>query len=328
MSDAYYRIIYNKKEKKMKRKILLVSALMLIVSISFGQGFQVFVPQNGKFIGKPINLENLTIKSIVQYLGYNSEQVYSYFNTDISDTKIFAIVFKVFTDQIVFVVTNDSDVQLSAESVNHYLSNFDLNKVFDSYKIESTLDKGIKNKSLTSDYLASVLNLENPSPNGTIYASKIGYNLEFKQGVITSYNSSDGLNKWAKLWKEENYELYKSYEDAARKYWGDDLQKIIDEINIQADAFANTPEAFRNEYVKYHKTAEGTINFKMLLVAHYNVPMTLKEFKEINHGRYELTDEFNTPEGYKRTTYKVNKTLYTFSENGTLINSYTSNDGN
>ena len=29
----------------------------------------------------------------------------------------------------------------------------------------------------------------------------------------------------------------------------------------------------------------------MLLVAHYKVPMTLKEFKEVNYGRYELSNE-------------------------------------
>jgi hypothetical protein len=73
----------------------------------------------------------------------------------------------------------------------------------------------------------------------------------------------------------------------------------------------------------YREADKGTINFKMLLVAHYNTPMTLKEFKEVNHGRYELSDEFNSPDGYKRTTYKLNKTLYTFSEKGVLINSFT-----
>jgi hypothetical protein len=61
----------------------------------------------------------------------------------------------------------------------------------------------------------------------------------------------------------------------------------------------------------------------MLLVAHYKVPMTLKEFKEVNYGRYELSNEINTPDGYKRTIYKLNKTLYTFSEKGILINSFT-----
>ena len=60
------------------------------------------------------------------------------------------------------------------------------------------------------------------------------------------------------------------------------------------------------------------------MVAHYNEKINIDEFKKINPGRYELINEFTAENGYKNTTYKVNKTLYTFDENGNLNNSYTS----
>ena len=59
------------------------------------------------------------------------------------------------------------------------------------------------------------------------------------------------------------------------------------------------------------------------MVAHYNEPISLSEFKDINFGRFDLIDEF-TEGNYKRTTYKVNQTYFTFSENGKLENTYTS----
>ena len=61
-----------------------------------------------------------------------------------------------------------------------------------------------------------------------------------------------------------------------------------------------------------------------MLVAHYNEKITLNEFKEINYKRYELVNEFNNVDGYKRTTYKVNDALFTFDEKGKLVNSYIS----
>lgn len=202
----------------MNKNIFLGLVLMLITSISYGK---VFVPQNGSFIEKTINIENKSIRNVVKYLGYNSDQFYTYSNSDAGDTGILLVVFKIFTNQIICIITDESVEKLSAERMEKYLLKFDLKKEFDSYTIESKLNEGIKNKSLTSDFLAKVLNLENPEPNGTLYASSIGYNLEFRQGIIVKFYSSDGLNKWAKQWKVENYELYKSYEDAAKKYWGD-----------------------------------------------------------------------------------------------------------
>lgn len=306
----------------MKIKILII--LLITYGTSFASGWKIFVPKNNSFFAVEIKVEEETMTSVCDYLGYNSDQFYVFTNYDIKDSKIDYIIFKVFTNDIICVLTQDTVNHISKNDVDNYLVNFNLKNEFDSYDIENTLNDGIKNKSLTTKFLAEVLNLDTPEPNGMMYVPSIGYKIEFNQGIIKKFYSSDGLNKWAKGWKINQPELFKSYENAARKYLGDKAIKIINEINTQANAFVKIPEGFQNEYLKYHRSKESTINFKMLLVAHYNEIITLQEFKEINYGRYKLSNEFNTPEGYKRTTYKLNKTLYTFSENGKLVNSYTS----
>jgi len=305
----------------MKTKILITVIFLCISLYNYGK---VFIPQNGGFVEKAINIEIESINNIAKYLGYNTEQFYTYMNFKSNIEDIIAVVFKSFTDEIICIVTNDSIENLSSDRVNKYLSEFDLKKEFNSYQIESTLNDGITNKSLTGDFLADVLKTDVPEPNGTIFTSRIGLKIEFAQGIIKSFSSSDGLNKWARSWKYEQPELFESYEKAAQKYWGNNIEKIINEINIQADAWSNIPNGFQNEYVDFYRTDEGTINFKMLLVSNYNEPITLKEFKEINSGRYQLMDEFNTPEGYKRTTYRLIYTFYTFSQDGKLLSSYMS----
>ena len=100
---------------------------------------------------------------------------------------------------------------------------------------------------------------------------------------------------------------------------------IKNEINIQADAFSRMPLGVQNEYIKFYTNDGGTVNYKILLVAHYKEKINLQKFKIINKGRYELSNEFNDQGNYKRTTYRVNKGLYTFDKNEKLVNSYTSN---
>lgn len=306
----------------MKKKILFLFISILTFNIIHSK---VFIPKDGRFIEKQLVLKKETALNIANSLGYNSEQFYGHFNFKSKNKDIVFVGFKIFTDEIIFVWTKNSINNLKTSSVNEFLSNFDMKKEFDAYRIEGVLEDGIKNKSLTATFLSEIFNLENPGLNGILNATIIGYKIEFKQGIINKFYPSDGLNKWAKQWKFNFPELYNSYRNAAQKYWKDDENKIIEEINIQADAYANTPQGFANEYINSYSTLEGTVNFKMLMVAHYNDSMTLNEFKQVNYGRYILTSEFNNENGYKRTTYKLMKTLYTFSEDGKLVNTYLTN---
>jgi len=308
----------------MKLKLLITIIFFCGIN-SFASGFKTFIPKEDGYVLKEINIEDnkKTINNICNYLGYNSEQYYMYYDYDLKDNAILFVIFKAFTSDIICILTDESINTLSQKNVDSYLVNYDLSKDFNSYDIENKLKDGVKNKSLSKEFLSDVFN--NPiSDNDSFVAVEIGYELHFKNGVLTSYNPSDGLNKWAKSWKNEMPERYRKYYNEASRYQTNETD-ILKELNAQADAFANTPDGVMNEYIKFHTNNSGIVNYKMLLVAHYNQTMNIDEFKLINKGRYELSNEFNDQDNYKRTTYRVNKGLYTFDEKGKLINSYTSN---
>jgi len=305
-------------------KLKLLIAILLFFGIkSYASGFKIFVPKEDGYVPVEIKVEKKSINNICKFLGYNSEEFYTYNDFDLKNSKVFIVIFKSFSDKIICVLTEDTVESIEQKDVDNYLVNFNLKDDFDSYDVESTLEDGVKNKSLSKEFLSEVFN--NPiSDNDSFVAVEIGYELHFKNGVLTSYNPSDGLNKWAKSWKNEMPERYRKYYNEASRYQTNETD-ILKELNAQADAFANTPDGVMNEYIKFHTNNSGIVNYKMLLVAHYNQTMNIDEFKLINKGRYELSNEFNDQDNYKRTTYRVNKGLYTFDEKGKLINSYTSN---
>ncbi len=312
----------------MKIKILII--LLFISTISFASGFKTFVPKGNEYVAVEIKLEKVTMTSICNYLGYNSDQFYVFNNYDITDSKIDYIIFKVFTDDIICVLTEDTVDSITQKDVDKYLVNFNLKEDFGSYDIESTLEDGVKNKSLTKKFLSKIFNQPISSNDNSFIAEKIDYELHFKNGILSNYNTSDGLNKWAKDWKNTMPDRYKKYYLSASLYY-DNKTDIINVINIQADASVHlTLDDLEN--IKFHTNNDGTINYKMLLIAqnfgkHFggSYKINLQEFKFINKGRYKLSNEFNTQDGYKRTTYRVNKGLYTFDENGKLVNTYISN---
>ena len=267
-------------------KIYLL-ALMLLLSTCVYANSKVFVLKNGDFVEKSINIETETVNNICSFLGYNKDQFYSYLNSDKIGGDITLVIFKIFTDEIICVITDKSVINLTGERVKEYLSKFNLHKEFDSFDIERTLKNGIANKSLTVEFLGEIFNQVNFIRNGSFVVSQIGYELKFINGFLTDSSPSDGLNIWAKKWKSRGY-IYQRYMNHAKKYLGDDEIKILNEINIQADAESRIPFEALEEYVKFHKNNDGIINFKMMLVAHYNENITLNEFKEINYKRYEL----------------------------------------
>ena len=309
---------------------MIIRKLTFFILIAFSviysqseQKYSLFISTPNGFVKHKINTDNLSFNSITKSLGYNTDQIYSYSNYDKMDDIIF-VGFKLFSNDIAFVLKNGSVDKLSISNVQKYIGKYNWEKEFPPNKIQSTLDDCIKNKSIKIDFIAKIFDIKKYNGNSILNIPKLGYNLRFQNNLLVGYSSNDGLNKWAKDWKENNYSVFEDYEKEAQKYWGSNKAAIINEINIQADAFARTPNGFRNEYIKFHKSPYNNVNFKMLLVAHYGEKISKKEFLTINYGRYELVDEYNSKDNYKRTTYKVNKTFYTFSAGGELIDSYSS----
>ena len=148
-----------------------------------------------------------------------------------------------------------------------------------------------------------------------MYSKKIGLYLFFSNGYLIDFQSADGLNEWARYLRELNETLFDSYVKVAQKYWGDNRKMIENEINVQGQSLASTPNALKNEFVGKHGGELGTVNFFMLLVCHYNQDVNEATFKMLNNGRYRKLE--NNGDVIRRYEYK--DFILNFSDNGELI---------
>ncbi|SDI83721.1 hypothetical protein ACRQ5D_10195 [Mucilaginibacter sp. P25] len=262
---------------------------------------------------------NASFNDISNSLGYHIDQIQMYLGDYDPNNEIQAVGLEILSDNIVFICTKKSVVKLSEDKVRNFLKKFNIKDEFDDVSVSAILNEGIKNESLTVEFLSKVLNLKDTQPNGIFTAISLGLYLYFNNGILTHFQSADGLNECAKHFKQLNPVLIGNYETVAKKYWGQDISKITEEVNIQASALADVPDAINNTFTKLHEGELGTINFRMLMVCHYDSEISLDEFLQINHGRYKhLPSQVDI--GTEK--YILGKFLYEFSKVGNLINKY------
>lgn len=252
-----------------------------------------FVPdRQGGFI-EFTNTNYSSFEELAGLLGYSPDSLHTYIPRKFKpDGAIQTVITEAFTQNVVFVKTLKSVIRLNPDMVNRYMRGFDPAEEYSDIVKADILERGIANKSLSIGFLAKVLNLGEPSPGGVFYAKDLGLYLYFENGYLSDTQPADGLGKWAKHWQAVNPDFIAGYEEEARRYWGTDTRKILWEVNQQAEALANLPNATQNEYAELHRTESGVVNWIMLMVAHYNMPISLTQFVSINHGRFnELVDE-------------------------------------
>lgn len=269
----------------------------------------VFVPSNKGFEEYRGETENGSINDIIISLGYNTDQIYSPFMVTDFNKSIYSIHFEIFTRNIVFVLTNKKTTFITSKDIKKHLGDFSVRKYFDSLKVSDVLTDGVDNCSLSIEFMAKNLNLKNVSNNGVFYSDRIKSYLYFTNGSLTDFQFNDGFFPWAKHLKEVNPTVYNWLSDLAIKYWPHDDFQAKKEINIQAEAWSNIPNAFGNEFVPLHLTENGGANLHMIRVCHYGYPINVSQFKEINHGRYTIVDDSLNAD-YK--LIKCGKFLYTF----------------
>lgn len=275
----------------------------------------IFIPDEDSFSELTEEIENGSINGIAIHMGYHPDQIHTYFGEFDLDADIQQIILEVFTNNIVFVLTKKTVKTLRKNKVDQFLKKFNWIEEYDSVRTEDILQEGIANSSLEIDFLSRVLNISEPDDTGVFYVEKIGKYLYFNHGFLTDYNSADGLNTWARSWKEINPDFIGLYENAARKHWGNNHQKVYDEINLQAEAYANVPGGLLNEFIPLHKTEFDTVNFVMLMVCHYGENITLEEFKILNHGRYME----QTGDAFDLLSFQFGVFRYTFLSSGKLV---------
>lgn len=273
----------------------------------------VFIPQGNGFIEYKRNTGSGSINDTAKSLGYHPDQVYCHRYALNSKETVQAVFFELFSRNIVFVMTSTTTTYFTEKDVRKHLGDFSLSKEFTSIRINDDLAQGVENSSLPVSFMAKVLRLENVSNNGMFYSDKIKAYLYFTDGVLSNFHFDDGLFPWAKHLREFNPQYFKKLSDTAYKYWQDDFQ-AKKEINLQCEAWSNIPDGFRNKYLPVHKSENGAANIYMLRVCHYEYPIDLLQFKEINHGRYISIEENDS-----LLKYKCGRFEYTFeSDTGKL----------
>ena len=73
---------HNLKQTKMKL-ILLITILLFSGIKSHASGLKTFVPKENGYVLVEIKVELESINNIVKFLGYNSEEFYTYFHFDL-----------------------------------------------------------------------------------------------------------------------------------------------------------------------------------------------------------------------------------------------------
>lgn len=271
-----------------------------------------FIPDGSNFV-ELTNIEKTSINDISKHLGYNIDMIHTYMGIDYDpNSDIQAVAMEIFTNNIVFIFTSKEITDLSHSKVKDFLKSYNLNDEFDATTTEGILEDGINNESFTCEYLSKVLNLNDVVENGVLTSEKLELNLYFKNGMLESFQSIDGLNHWAKDWKNQSPHFYEAYKKEAEHFWGKNkVKEVTDEINIQADSYANVPASLKNPYCDLHKSIFNNINFANLIVAHHGEPIELDKFLKINHGRYQVVG---------KNQYQVGRFVYGFSEDGTFMN--------
>lgn len=235
---------------------------------------KLYVSRNGSFVKSSYSLQGKSLNNIMSYLGYKKGTFYTW------DAKYndITICFKILCKEIVCIISNeDLGTNISDEKVTRILNDngFAYEDAYNTYQLESDLENGIKGHYLTASFVEDVTG--NQLRNGEIEDELNGYIYSFKNGVMISYKSSDGYNKWAKEYKDREWFLYVK-ENAERFFSNKD--DIIAEINMQCDYYASIDieQLYKGSNSRYN------YNFALLYIDLYCPKIKIDEFNKIVHN--------------------------------------------
>jgi len=231
---------------------------------------------------------NGSINAIVEFLGYQAEQVHTVFAVDSLDIECLGV--KVFTSQLVYVLAKDKKRTITYPMAKKALGKIDWNFEYSEHFLDTMFEDGIVSGSFTLDFLKSVVNLEKQNdwlylaPDLQVYLSFNGEN------ILESYSSSEWAQPEAKWLQKINSEMYDGYYKDALKNHKEEIS-AMEEVNLKCRAIWKTPEATNNVFVPLHSSSSGTVNYYNLMVAHYNERVDIGEFKMVNKGRFTMLGE-------------------------------------
>jgi len=252
---------------------------------------------------------NGSINSIIEELGFERSQIHVIFTFD--SKKIEYIGVKIFTKHVAFVLTKETVVNLTLSILNQELNKVDWNYEYSSHNIEDILNVGIESKSLTLDFLKTVIELN--KENDTLYlAPTLDLYLNFNNNILNGFASSEWSNAASKWLKNLNENMFDDMLSEASNYHESEFDAML-EVNIQCDSLQSIPAGIENEFISQHRKSNGNINFYNLFAAHYDNSISIQDFKHVNKGRFILKDEYHL---------EVDGFIYEFGSTGKLINAF------
>lgn len=309
--------LYASENNDIMKKIL---SLTIFVMLAVNSSAKIFVPDGtgGYKLRNDIS-GSLNTYEICKILGYEKGMFYSVMNLG-NNSDIYEVHFKIFTEDIICVFAQDNIQELTKQDVAKYLKDkdYDFYKTYGTWDREYDLSNGIKSGNLKIAFLSDVMGFNyNTNHVDTMTISKrFGYKLYFKNGTLYKFESADGLNKCSRAWEELYPDKYNLYYAKAQQYWGDDKDKILNDINIQAKSCYSIPSNFM-KYMDFFEDESGYINYKIIMTS-FNDKISLREFKDITYGEYKYVGE-RTVKNKTVYTYEYQCWLLNFSKDGHLI---------
>lgn len=248
-----------------------------------------------------------------RYLGYTAEQIDIHYGNPEKSGGIKAVALELFTEKVIYVYTDDQLTTVTRQQVEGFLQTF--RAPLHALQIEDQLREGIANRSLPTTFFERVFGLTTIEPGAIIDVPKIGYILFFNDGYLDSFQSSNGLNADSKFIQGYAPALVARREKEARLFWGNQPGKVLSEVNQQMSAYMQLPFQRDNPFIDFHRTPYDTVNYVLLMVCHYEMPITLEEFTQLNHGRYKTLSDLDD----ELRIFTVGRFRYEFFASGGLF---------
>lgn len=275
---------------------------------------KLFLNFDGSFIEHPLKNPNCSINEAGESTLYPGIKSYVYVNFDKLNSDIIAVYFKSFTKDIIAVLTNGYKPTVSETELAEYLCDFNYNDHIFGFDIEKTLEEAIHERSIYFEFMCETLN-SYISVSNKIIDTFNGYIYEFdKDNILVSYTSSTGQNKWSKYFENLNPELLRSMFQYAIDFWGEDIDSINNEVNLQCNSLANIPHALHNPLTPYFSLENGIINFAIINLIINGNGLNIEEFLNLTRDGVSITEI--TP---KTITFKYHLVEFKFMRSGEFV---------
>lgn len=273
----------------------------------------IFYKENGQYLELTDNPGSGSLNDIAKHFGYSENNFYTYFDLLQLKSTITEIIFEKFSGNIIAVLTNGDSNKLNDNMILEFLKNYNFSQEFDINKCIDSLEYDIENETSCFSFLNRSMDLEKQEDSNDYLSKKWQLLLTFENEKLISFSYVDGIERWARFFKNINPAMYSSYFKILSLYRGDDDVAKKRELNFQFDALANIPNSINNKFIPLH-TQDGVINFVMLNVCHYNASITLEQFIDLNYKRFEIIAQSDD-----LTILRLNNFIYQFSGTGDLI---------